>query len=161
MIFCPFPEYQPEHESNEDDIPIVSVPIEIPEEINEELEKDEPEEATETSEIQVQGAEAAVPEEEAPAYADVAPDEEQHMIVETVAEVEHTEKELVIEEDHPKSLSEQVESLATTYVVHNEQALDANDVDNEPESMIIDEGDQTEMVEQSEAIETLTEGNPA
>lgn len=139
----------------------MSVPIEIPEEINEELEKDEPEEATETSEIQVQGAEAAVPEGEAPAYAEVAPDEEQHMIVESVAEVEHTEKELVIEEDHPKSLSEQVESLATTYVVHNEQALDANDVDNEPESMIIDEGDQTEMVEQSEAIETLTEGNPA
>jgi hypothetical protein len=139
------------------------VPIEIAEELNEELAKGVPEEAIETNALQVQDVEAAaeVPEEVAPAFADGAPDDEQHMIVESVSETEQSEKELVIEEDQPKSLSEQVETLANTYVVQNEQPLDANDVDNEPESMIIDEGDQTEMVEQSEAIETLTEGNPA
>lgn len=155
-------EYQPEHE-NEGVIPIESVPIEIAEELNEELAKEVPEEATDTNALQVQDVEAAaeVPEEVAPAFAEGAPDDEQHMIVESVSETEQSEKELVIEEDQPKSLSEQVETLANTYVVQNEQPLDANEVDNEPESMIIDEGDQTEMVEQSEAIETLTEGNPA
>jgi hypothetical protein len=137
------------------------VPIEIAEELNEELAKEVPEEATETPALEVQDAEEMVPDEVAPAFTDGAPDDEQHMIVESVSEVEQAEKELVIEEDQPKSLSEHVESLANTYVVQNEQPLDANDVDNEPESMIIDEGDQTEMVEQSEAIETLTEGNPA
>lgn len=137
------------------------MPIEIAEELSEELAKEVPEEAAETSALEVQDAEAAVPEEVAPAFTDGAPDDEQHNIVESVSEAEQTEKELVIEEDQPKSLSEQVETLANTYVVQNEQPLDANDVDNEPESMIIDEGDQTEMVEQSEAIETLTEGNPA
>jgi hypothetical protein len=150
------------HENNESVIPIESVPIEIAEELNEELAKEVPEEATETNALQVQDEEAAaVPEEVAPTFADGATDDEQHMIVESVSETEQSEKELVIEEDQPKSLSEQVETLANTYVVQNEQPLDANEVDNEPESMIIDEGDQTEMVEQSEAIETLTEGNPA
>jgi hypothetical protein len=152
------------HENNESVIPIESVPIEIAEELNEELAKEVPEEATEANALQVQDEEAAavaVPEEVAPTFADGATDDEQHMIVESVSETEQSEKELVIEEDQPKSLSEQVETLANTYVVQNEQPLDANEVDNEPESMIIDEGDQTEMVEQSEAIETLTEGNPA
>jgi hypothetical protein len=152
------------HENNESVIPIESVPIEIAEELNEELAKEVPEEATETNALEVQDEEAAavaVPEEVAPTFADGATDDEQHMIVESVSETEQSEKELVIEEDQPKSLSEQVETLANRYVVQNEQPLDANEVDNEPESMIIDEGDQTEMVEQSEAIETLTEGNPA